>query len=591
MGKRFTRMSCMLLTMIMVLSALPVMQVSAISMEAAAVELTITDEPAQASAGVRFPVNSYTTCLTYGSPNINYTYASSKARLDQYGTDWWGAHHGTEYFAVDLSGGGASNGSPVYAVADGVVVWRRDSYGQIVVKHTVPLTLSDGKTTYNTWYSTYVHMKNVSVSSGQTVSGGQEIGKVGNTGTVDPHLHFSLSTFLHDGYKTFHYYDNAGATQSYENVMKYAYLALNPRWVYPSMNINVKSIDNDAMDKEAISRFNLGVEYAPGNSKNGTQYGQSAPTAPYYTDVAHSNVTHDNAKLKANVQNPSGKQITNGGLYLSTKEGAVTNGIKFMDSVPASYQTKTVIPCGYDLRDECKYSLAHGTTYYYVFYVVDAYGAYYYSNEFSFKTDASAGSNHYYVPVVTPPSCEDKGYTTHTCGCGDSYQDTYVDALGHSYTDDKDATCNVCDHERQLEAEEKDTVSVYRLYNPYTQEHLLTGSADERDALVSVGWHLDGIAWMAPEDGIPVYRLYNPYDDWHTYTTDPAERDTMEAAGWSVDGVVSFGYDGANGRPIYRLFNPYVQTNFHLFTADGNERDTLVNAGWKLEGVAWYAVK
>ena len=35
---------------------------------------------------------------------------------------------------------------------------------------------------------------------------------------------------------------------------------------------------------------------------------------------------------------------------------------------------------------------------------------------------------------VTAPTCTDQGYTTHTCAnCGDSYVDSYTDALGHSY--------------------------------------------------------------------------------------------------------------------------------------------------------------
>ena len=40
---------------------------------------------------------------------------------------------------------------------------------------------------------------------------------------------------------------------------------------------------------------------------------------------------------------------------------------------------------------------------------------------------------HNYETVVTPPTCTAKGYTTHTCACGDSYMDTYVNALGHSW--------------------------------------------------------------------------------------------------------------------------------------------------------------
>ena len=40
---------------------------------------------------------------------------------------------------------------------------------------------------------------------------------------------------------------------------------------------------------------------------------------------------------------------------------------------------------------------------------------------------------HSYTAVVTAPTCTEKGYTTHTCSCGDSYVDTYVDALGHAW--------------------------------------------------------------------------------------------------------------------------------------------------------------
>ena len=44
---------------------------------------------------------------------------------------------------------------------------------------------------------------------------------------------------------------------------------------------------------------------------------------------------------------------------------------------------------------------------------------------------------HSYTAVVTAPTCTEKGYTTHTCACGDSYVDTYVDALGHAWDSGK----------------------------------------------------------------------------------------------------------------------------------------------------------
>lgn len=58
---------------------------------------------------------------------------------------------------------------------------------------------------------------------------------------------------------------------------------------------------------------------------------------------------------------------------------------------------------------------------------------------------------HDYEAVITPPTCTEQGYTTHNCKtCGDSYIDTYVDSLGHTYDSDKDANCNICNEAREI---------------------------------------------------------------------------------------------------------------------------------------------
>ena len=43
-------------------------------------------------------------------------------------------------------------------------------------------------------------------------------------------------------------------------------------------------------------------------------------------------------------------------------------------------------------------------------------------------------TGHSYTEVVTAPTCEEDGYTTHTCACGHSYVDSYVPATGHDYS-------------------------------------------------------------------------------------------------------------------------------------------------------------
>ena len=51
----------------------------------------------------------------------------------------------------------------------------------------------------------------------------------------------------------------------------------------------------------------------------------------------------------------------------------------------------------------------------------------------TFRCIRETAHEHSYTAVVTDPTCTAKGYTTHTCACGDSYVDTYVDALGHAW--------------------------------------------------------------------------------------------------------------------------------------------------------------
>ena len=73
---------------------------------------------------------------------------------------------------------------------------------------------------------------------------------------------------------------------------------------------------------------------------------------------------------------------------------------------------------------------------------------------------------HSYTDEVTAPTCTEKGYTTHTCSCGDTVVDTYVDELGHDfkeYFSDNNATYDsdgtktaTCEREN---CEEKDTVT------------------------------------------------------------------------------------------------------------------------------------
>lgn len=52
------------------------------------------------------------------------------------------------------------------------------------------------------------------------------------------------------------------------------------------------------------------------------------------------------------------------------------------------------------------------------------------------QTENIESLGHNYSSVITNPTCTEQGFTTYLCSrCTDSYVDTYVDALGHTYSD------------------------------------------------------------------------------------------------------------------------------------------------------------
>ena len=128
----------------------------------------------------------------------------------------------------------------------------------------------------------------------------------------------------------------------------------------------------------------------------------------------------------------------------------------------------------------------------------------------------------------------------------------------------------------------------YRLYNPNSGEHFYTLSKQERNGLAGVGWHYEGIGWMAPRSGNQVFRLYNSNAGDHHYTESEHERDMLVSAGWTYEGVCwSSAPAGDEAQPLYRQYNPNAQAGSHNFTLSREENDGLVKAGWKAEGTAW----
>ena len=119
----------------------------------------------------------------YTTADLHLTSLAFRCPLDSYGGI---PHRGTDF--------AAPGGTPVYAIADGIVSAAAAvySYGNCVqISHG---TADDG----NTYDSLYAHLSSIAVSQGSAVTKGQVIGYVGNTGNVYStggggyHLHLEL---------------------------------------------------------------------------------------------------------------------------------------------------------------------------------------------------------------------------------------------------------------------------------------------------------------------------------------------------------------------------------------------------------------
>lgn len=131
---------------------------------------------------------------------------------------------------------------------------------------------------------------------------------------------------------------------------------------------------------------------------------------------------------------------------------------------------------------------------------------------------------------------------------------------------------------------------IWRLYNPYSGEHLYSDDINEYKYLGTVGWRQEDVAWIAPlTSKTKVYRLYNKYSGDHHYTTSLEEYNGLVRIGWTGENV-GFYSDDAQSVTIRRLFNPYVKVGTHHYTISKDEYDYLGTIGWRKEYVGWYGM-
>ena len=81
---------------------------------------------------------------------------------------------------------------------------------------------------------------------------------------------------------------------------------------------------------------------------------------------------------------------------------------------------------------------------------------------------------------------------------------------------------------------------VHRLYHPTSGDHLYTMNKDEMAGCLNAGWNYEGVAFnSAAPDQVTQYRLWNPNavrGAWH-FTGSTEERDRLIELGWRYQGV------------------------------------------------------
>ena len=142
---------------------------------------------------------------------------------------------------------------------------------------------------------------------------------------------------------------------------------------------------------------------------------------------------------------------------------------------------------------------------------------------------------------------------------------------------------------------ENELTAMYRLYNPYSHEHLFTTDVNEKDNLVTLGWRFEGAVgkvYMHGEKG-GVYRLYNPTTGEHHYTMKEDEVANCVKAGWKNEGVKFFSVLDVDKQTVgmVSMYNPYEKKFYHHYTSDADEIAKMVKDGWRKEEIKWYAAK
>lgn len=216
---------------------------------------------------------------------------------------------------------------------------------------------------------------------------------------------------------------------------------------------------------------------------------------------------------------------------------------------------------------------------------------------------------HEYAVAVTSPTCTERGYTTYTCACGESYVNNYVNAVGHTY---ENGNCTVCGA-AVWDTDGDGILEILAIGNSFSVDALEYAYPIAQDLgiekvvignLYIGGCSLSTHASNATGDKAKYVYYYNDSGAWSPATTVKSPADstisgTLESRSWDyVSLQQSSTYSGvestynknlttlidyvkarSNAKLVWHMTWAYQQDSTHsAFPSYGNDQMTMYNA-------------
>lgn len=194
------------------------------------------------------------------------------------------------------------------------------------------------------------------------------------------------------------------------------------------------------------------------------------------------------------------------------------------------------------------------------------------------QISSTAPHTHEYEDVVTAPTCEAEGYTTHTCKtCGDVVVDTKVDALGHKYVEGACTVCGATEHEHTYNEVVTAPTCYQAGYTTYTCTVPGCGKSYTGNEVAATGAHADNNGdYKCDTEGCT--EVFIPAAD-STLTVEQAialggtfAHNTYTTGKYYVTGKITEIYNTTYGNMKITVDDTVILTVYGTYSADGSVR-------------------